>query len=227
VPNAFAELLPFAFGLVLAPLPVAAVVLLLRSSGGTAAAAAFTGAWFGTAAAVAFVVALITSLGADPDRAGVLPGWVALLHLVIGVVMVALAGQAAHRHLRRGAATADAPPAWLSDIGGYDPARAAGLAAALAALNPKNLAMLVGAGAAVGAFGLGAGGALVSALVFALLGTATVAAPLVAALAAGERGGGGLDRVRGWLVEHNDVVTTTVLFVFGGVFLARGLRGVL
>lgn len=221
--NAFADLLPFVFGLVAAPLPVVAVILLLMAEGGRAKAVAFIAAWTATVFVVATAVSLLTGPGqADKDSAS--PAWVGVVQLLIGLLLLVLAGRTLRSSLRTARGGAPEPPGWLTSIDGLTPVKVMGLSAALSGLNPKNLAMILGAGAAVGAFGLGVGGSAAAALVFAVLGSLGLLVPLAFVLLSGRAGARALASARSWLIAHNDTVTMTVLFVFGGVFLAKGLR---
>ena len=47
-----------------------------------------------------------------------------------------------------------APPKWLTAIDSVTPVKATGLGVALAAVNPKNLLMILGAGVIIGSAGL-------------------------------------------------------------------------
>lgn len=224
--SALAELLPFVFGLVAAALPIVAVILLLMSRGGRPKAVAFILAWLVTVFVIASVVALATGSGSASGEEGS-PVWVGWIQLLVGLLLLVIAVRTLRESLRAsGDATAE-PPAWLTAVDGLGVGKVVGLSVALSGLNPKNLAMILGAGVTIGAFGLGVGGSLTAALVFAVLGSLGLIVPLLAVLVSGQAGAKGLGRARDWLVDHNDSVTMTVLFVFGGVFLAKGLRTLL
>ncbi|MET9710252.1 SulP family inorganic anion transporter [Nocardiopsis alba] len=57
----------------------------------------------------------------------------------------------------------------------------------------------------------------------AVLGSLGLLVPLLAVTVSGERGTRTLEKAHTWLIANNDTVTMTVLFVFGGVFAAKGL----
>lgn len=220
--DALAQVLPFALGLIAAPLPIVAVILLLMAPGGRGRALAFVLTWAGVVFAVSAAVALIAGAG-DTTAAGESPVWVGWVQLVLGLLLLLVALRSLRGHLRRPAGTDPEPPAWLTAIDSMGAGRVVGLAALLAGANPKSLAMALGGGAAVAAFGLRTGGTLAAALVFAALGCLGLLVPLIAAAVSGERGNRALERARTWLIANNDTVTMTVLFVFGGVFAAKGL----
>jgi len=224
--TALADVLPFAFGLLAAPFPIVAVILLLMG-GGHGKAYLFLASWLATAFVVAFVVALVTGAHGSGAAQGASPSWVHWVQIVLGVVMVLVALRTLRTHLARDADAPPTPPAWLAAIDRLGTAKVAGLAVLLAAVNPKGLAMLIGAGAAIGAYGLGTGADVAAAAVFAVIGSLGVLVPVVVVVALGGRAAQGLERARTWLVGHNDTVTITVLFTFGAVFASKGLHGLL
>lgn len=221
--DALAELLPFAFGLVAAPMPVVVVIVLLMSQDGRARAFVFVAGWFATVVVLAGLVAMLSGAGGGASD-GDPPLWVGLVQLVVGLAMLAMAAKTVRDHSARGPAADSAQPAWLGRIDALTPVKALGLAAVLSGLNPKSLAMVVGAGTSIGALGLDAGAAAFGVLVFAVLGSLGVLVPVLAAVTTGARGATALQGARSWLTAHNDAVTMTVMFVFGGVFLAKALR---
>ncbi|WP_435112213.1 GAP family protein [Nocardiopsis synnemataformans] len=223
VRQAVVEILPFVFGLIAAPLPVAAVILLLMAKGGRGKALAFVVVWVAVVFVLCAVVALATG-GAGESGTESSPAWVGWIQLVIGLLLLALAIRALRQHLARPKDAAFEPPTWLSAIDSLGTVKVVGLSALLSGVNPKNLAMVLGAGAAVGSFGLGAGEAASTALVFAVLGSLGLIVPFVAVLATGSHGTHALERARIWLIANNDTVTMTVLFVFGAVLASKGLR---
>ncbi|MFL1377810.1 GAP family protein [Nocardiopsis protaetiae] len=220
--NALAQVLPFALGLIAAPLPIVAVILLLMAPGGRGKALVLILTWAGVIFVVSAVVALIAGAG-DTTESGDSPAWVGWVQLLLGLLLLLVAVKSLRDHLGRPAGTDPEPPGWLTAIDSMGAGRVVGLAALLAGANPKSLAMVLGGGAAIAAFGLGPGGTAAAALVFALLGSLGLLVPLIAVLASGERGAHALERARTWLIANNDTVTMTVLFVFGGVFAAKGL----
>ncbi|MEU0489163.1 GAP family protein [Nocardiopsis sp. NPDC006139] len=220
--NALAQVLPFALGLIAAPLPIVAVILLLMAPGGRGKALVFVLTWAGVVFVVSTAVALIAGAG-DTTAAGDSPAWVGWVQLLLGLLLLLVAVKNLRDHMKRPEGADPAPPAWLTAIDSMGAGRVVGLAALLAGANPKSLAMAAGGGVAIAAFGPGAGGTPAAALVFALLGSLGLLVPVIAAAVSGERGRRALERARTWLIANNDTVTMTVLFVFGGVFAAKGL----
>ncbi|MFC4563369.1 GAP family protein [Nocardiopsis mangrovi] len=222
--NAIAMMLPFVFGLIASPLPIVAVSRLLVSAGGQVKAAAFVGTWFVTVVVIALVVAMVSSIGVGRYEVGTSPGWVGVIQLIIGVALIVLAVRMLGRRLAAGDASDPAPPDWLAEIEDTAVSRAASLGALLTAANPKNLAMAIGGGTAIGAFGPAFGSVIGHAVILGLLGSIGLVVPLAMAVAAPEeKAESRLQSARAWLVAHNDVIVLTAVFVFGGVFLSLAL----
>ncbi|PRY02336.1 GAP family protein [Allonocardiopsis opalescens] len=221
MPSAIAELLPFTFGLIASPLPAVAVIVLLMARDGLVRAGVFILSWVVVAFVIAWAVSLIT--GDSVRSGGVPPDWTGWLRVLIGTAMLVFAGLAVHRHITREPDAPRRPPRWLSAAETMDTLDVIGLAVALSVLNPTTVPLLLGAGAAIGDLGLGTAANAGAALVFAVVGAAGLLLALGAAVGSGEHGRRGLERARAWLLDHDDVVSVTMLFVFGGLILARGL----
>ncbi|MFV2197947.1 GAP family protein [Nocardiopsis sp. LOL_012] len=216
----FAGMLPFVFGLIAAPLSVVAVIVLLTADGGRGRAVVFIAAWTAALFGVALVVALLTGLGYG---GGAPPAWVGAVQSLAGTLMLVLAVRRLRSSLRSSGDGDPEPPAWIATVNGLTPVKVVGLAAAISGLVPKNLAMSLGAGTAIGVGGLGTGGSAAFALLFAVLGAVGLLTPLAVALVRGPDGDRALERALTWLVARHDTVMMTLLFVFGGVFLDKGL----
>ncbi|MDS1270814.1 GAP family protein [Lipingzhangella sp. LS1_29] len=224
--DALTQLLPYVLGLVAAPTGIIATIVLLMASGGRVKAGAFTVAWAVAVLVVGLLVALLSAAASTGDTgpaAGTQVDWVAWVQTLLGLLLIVLALRILRRGLQRPADTEPEPPRWLAAMDGMTVPGAMRLALVLALLNPKNLAMIVGGGAVIGSFGLGLTAAAGATAVFAVLGSIGVLAPIVAVALRGGAGDEALRRARAWLDIHGDSVTMTVLFVFGGVFLAQGL----
>ena len=68
---------------------------------------------------------------------------------------------------------------------------------------------------------------MISLAVFAVLGTAGVATPAVAYVAAGERAKATLDGWKTWVTAHNDAIMFVVFLVYGSLFIGKGIGGLL
>jgi hypothetical protein len=100
---------------------------------------------------------------------------------------------------------------------------AAGLGVVLAAVNPKNLILTMGSSAGLAQLGLSTSDAIVAIAVFVVLGSVSIAGPVLYALVGGDRARGTLDSAKGWLGEHNAAVMAALFLVFGVDLIAKGL----
>ena len=79
-------------------------------------------------------------------------------------------------------------PKWLATVETVSPVKALGLGVALAAVNPKNLILTVGAAAGLAQVaGLSTTDAVVAIVVFVVIASLTIAGPVVYALVGGAR----------------------------------------
>jgi hypothetical protein len=65
--------------------------------------------------------------------------------------------------------------------------------------------------------------ALVSLLVFVIVGSLTIAGPVVYYLVGGDDAETRLNEMKDWLALHNEAVTAVVLLIFGVDLIAKGL----
>jgi threonine/homoserine/homoserine lactone efflux protein len=109
-------------------------------------------------------------------------------------------------------------PKWMAGIDAFSPGKAFTLGLLVAGVNPKNLLLSLGAGAALAQAGPSTPEAVVSWVIFVVVGSLTIAGPVVYSLVGGETARATLDAMKQWLAVHN-VAVMTVLFLFFGVKL--------
>ncbi|MFD0468116.1 GAP family protein [Nonomuraea thailandensis] len=201
-----------------------AVIALLVSTGGRAKATVFELAWLVVSWLVLLALtALLGALGAAGH--GGQPAWLSCLVLVIGLVLLAVVFAGARRAARRPAGEAPRVPRWIVAMDAMTKPKIAGVATALIVANPVNLAALVGGAVTAGRVPLSPLQQAVLAAIFVVLGSVGVLAPYV--LTMREGGEERLARLRAWLILHNSALTLLLIAVFGLLFLAKGLRGLL
>ena len=103
------------------------------------------------------------------------------------------------------------------------PGRAARTGFVIGALNPKNIAMAAAASFAVGAAELPTAQVVAVAVVYVLLASAGVAAPLVTTLVLGDRARPVLAGWRSWLEANNDLVMAALYLVLGVLLVVNGI----
>ncbi|MFZ2509730.1 MAG: GAP family protein [Gordonia sp. (in: high G+C Gram-positive bacteria)] len=213
------ELLPLGLGVAISPIPIIAAILMLLGQHARTTSVGFALGW--VTGIVAVTVLLVYLSGAIAGDGGS-HSQVAWLKLVIGVLLVALGVR--NWRGRDGAATT---PKWMSTIDSLRPIAGFGMGLALAAVNPKNLLLCVGAGTAIGTAGLTGGDEAVAIVVFSAIAAASVLGPVLAYQIAADRLAAPLDRLRAWLQEHNQAVMAVLLLVLGVTLFGQGLGGLL
>ncbi|HCB02888.1 MAG TPA: GAP family protein [Nocardioides sp.] len=216
------DLLPVAVGVAISPVPIIAAILMLFSAHAGGASLAFLVGWVVGLTVVVVAVTLLVdpvddSTSASPSTAS------SVLKIVLGAAAILL-GVAQWRKRPREGETA-ALPGWMAAVDTVGPGKALGLGVLLSGVNPKNLTLCLSAGVMIGGGALSTSATAVAIAAFVVLGSVTVAGPVVAYLVAPERMRGPLDELRGWLTAHNAVVMTVLLVVIGTTILGKGVAG--
>ncbi|MEV0169118.1 GAP family protein [Nonomuraea fuscirosea] len=172
-----------------------------------------------------WLVVLIMLLGAAGVTGHAKATWLTWLDLAIGVLLLAMAFAGIRRAAHRRQGKAPEVPRWIATMDTMTTPKIVGVAALLIVANPVNLASLAGGAIAAAHEPLTAGRQLILAAVFVVIGSIGVLAPYATALTSG--GDERLHRMRGWLIKHNGALTLLLILVFGLLFLAKGLRGLL
>lgn len=220
--EAIGQVLSLGVGVALSPLAIVAAVLLLSTPRGRLTGATFLLGWIAGLAAAGTVVLLISS-GANASEGGEPASWVNVLKLVLGGLLLLVALRRWRGRPRDGA---EAPmPGWMQAIDRFTPARAAGLAVLLSALNPKNLLLAVGAAAAISQTGVPAGEQAIALATFVLIGAAGPGAPVVIYLTVGERSRRMLEELRAWMATNNPAIVAVLCLLIGAKLIGDGISG--
>jgi hypothetical protein len=217
--QSISEVLPWAIGVAISPIPLIAVILMLFTPRAKANGSAFLLGWVaGLAALAAVVYFVLDAADAGSDQSA--SDSTSTVKVVLGVVLLVLA----LRKWRHRPAPGAEPtmPKWMSQVDRFTPVRAAGLGVVLGAVNPKNLALTVGAAAGLAQLDEATGDAIVGLVVFLVIASSTTALAVAYRVLGGERSQASLDRARTWLLAHNDAVMTVLLLVFGVLLVADG-----
>jgi threonine/homoserine/homoserine lactone efflux protein len=95
----------------------------------------------------------------------------------------------------------------------------------LSAANPKNLLLAVAGAVAVAGAGLSAGDETLAWIVFVLVASIGVAAPVVISFAMGSRSRELLDRLKGWMAHNNAVIMAVLLLLIGVKLIGDAISG--
>jgi threonine/homoserine/homoserine lactone efflux protein len=217
------ELLPLAVGVAISPVPIIATILMLLAPKATGTSVGFLLGWVAGIIGVATlftVIAATAGLDSSDESPSTTSAWI---KIGLGVLLLVLAVHQWRGRPRPGQAAE--LPKWMAAIESFTFVKAAGLGFLLSAVNPKNLLMCVGAGAAIGGAAISTANQVVAVAVFTVIGASTVAVPVVGYLVAKERMREPLDELRGWLQDHNAAVMSVLLLVIGVALIGKGLGG--
>jgi hypothetical protein len=209
------DALPYAVGVAISPIPIAAVLLLLTCRSALAKGFSFLGGWIvGVASPMLVFVLLVEEAGVADSH----PTGIAVAEIALGAAF-ALAGIAVwrRRHRRR-----ETDASWVDSIESFTGARSAALGVALSGANPKVVALSLGAALAVAESGAGTAGAVAS---YTAVGAVGVLVPLVLYTAAPDRAQSALRRLRAWLARHEATVLALLGLLLGALFLRDGIGG--
>lgn len=210
-------LIPLGLVIALSPITVIPAVLVLQAPRPRPSGVAFLAGWLlGLAAVTALCVAasgLLGGLHRSP------PAWASWLRVILGLALVVFGiyrWLTRHRHSES--------PKWMRSLTTLTPVRALATAAALVVLRPDVLLICIPAGLAIGASGLDRPDAWLAAAFFVAVAASTVALPVLAYVAAGDRLDGLMARLRTWMETNNAALMAALLVVIGAMVFYNGVH---
>ena len=214
------EVLTFAIGVAISPIPIIAVILMLFSRRARVNGPVFLLGW---ALALAVVSTVVYELAdqSSPTTSSSANDSISWGKIVLGVLLLLLAVRD-----WRNRPTRDAQPEmpkWMAGVDTLSPAKAFGLGLLLAGVNPKNLILTLGSAVGLAQLNLSTTDVVVSLIVFVALASLTIAGPVVYYLLGGEKAKTELDELKGWLAAHNAAVMAVLFLVFGVDLIAKGI----
>jgi threonine/homoserine/homoserine lactone efflux protein len=218
--KAIGEILPLAIGVAISPVPIIAIVLMLGTPRARATGTAFALGWI-AGLALAGTITLVIATGNATTGAGKPETWVGVLKLVLGTLFLLLAVK---QWRSRPAAGEDAVmPKWMRAIDTFKAGKALAAGLALSGVNPKNLALTIAAATAIAEAGISSGQEAGAMVVFVVLGSLTILAPLVIYFALGARAARILDGLKTWMAAHNAAIMAVLLLVLGVKLIGDGI----
>lgn len=91
-------------------------------------------------------------------------------------------------------------------------------------MRPEVLIICAAAGLAIGSGGHGAAGSWIYTAFFAMLAASTVAIPILAYVAAGDRLDDSLERLKDWMEKNHAGMVAAILVVIGLLLLYNGVH---
>jgi threonine/homoserine/homoserine lactone efflux protein len=222
VGQAIGQLLPFAVGVAVSPMPIVAVVLMLVTPHARTNGPAFLLGWI-TGIAVAGAILLSVAGSTDASESGSPARWVDWLKLLLGLQLLLVAFREWRKRPHHG--EEPATPKWMGALDEFTPVKALGAGALLSAVNPKNLVLIIGGAAAVGQLGVSTGDEVVAWIVFTLIASVGVGAPVVIYFAMGERAAAPLDGLKTWMARNNTVIMAVLCLVIGVKLIGDAITG--
>src|SRR5580765_5388733 len=205
--RAIGDILPFAIGVAISPVPIIAIVLMLGTPRGRATGPAFACGWLLGLSAVGAVMLILAS-GNATSSSGDPATWVSVLKLVFGLLFVLLAVKQWQGRSKAGEEAS--MPKWMQTIDTFTPAKALAAGVVLSGINPKNLALTIAAAAAIAQTGISTGQEIGALVVFILIGSITILAPLVIYFTLGTKATDILDGIKAWLGANNATIMTVI-----------------
>ena len=217
------EIIPLALAIAISPIPIIAVILLLFTDHPKPNAGAFVvGFYLGVAAFLGIMIAIASSQDLSNSGSGASTGsfWIKIL---LGCLLFV----GAYRQLQKrpGPDAEPEQPKWMAGIATFTAGKSFTTGLVVGAVNPKNIVVSLGAAMTISTAALGAGEDVATVVVYALVGSAGVAAPLLVAITLGDRSSAVLDSWKAWLTQNNAVVMAVLFAVIGGVLIGKGVSG--
>jgi threonine/homoserine/homoserine lactone efflux protein len=220
--EAIGGILPLAIAVDISVLSIIAVILMLITPRARSNGPAFVAGWVLGLVVVGGLVLIIANAANVSSSSG--PSTAAYaIKLTLGVLLLLLAVRQWRSRPRPGE---QAPaPKWMAALDSFTPVKSLGLGAAMSGVNPKNLVLTAAAAISIAQTGLPGGQQAAVLAVFIVVGTVTVAAPLVVYLALGRKADSMLNGWREWLAANNAAIMIVVFLVFGFVLIGQGIAG--
>jgi len=220
--QATGQVITFAVGVALSASAIIAVVLMLATPKARSNGPAFLLGWM-LGLTVVGTIALIAASGAEASENGAPATWVSILKIILGVLLLLVAARQRHAHT-----TADAEPdlpGWMKRVDTFTAPRAAAVAFVLAALNPKNLLLTVGAAAAIAQTSASTGDQAAALAVFVVLGTAGPGIPVAIYFLMHDRAKAILENLRAWMVHENAAITAVICLIIAAKLIGDAITG--
>jgi threonine/homoserine/homoserine lactone efflux protein len=113
----------------------------------------------------------------------------------------------------------------MGALDGFTPVKSAGAGIALSVVNPKNLLLIVGGAAAVAQTDASGTDQTVAWIVFTIVASIGVAAPLVTYVVMGERAGPVLDRMKARMAHNNATIMAVLCLIIGVKLIGDAIAG--
>jgi threonine/homoserine/homoserine lactone efflux protein len=210
------ELIPLALVITLSPLSIIPAVLVLHTPHPRPAALMYLVGWVIALAGLTAIFVEVSGLIGHLDKP---PPWASWLRIVVGAALIVFG---IFRWLTRHRSAH--MPGWMRQLSSVTPAKAGAIGVALAVVNPKVLFICAAAGLAIGTEGIGSPRAWLAIAYFVAIAASSVALPVLAYAASGDRLDGALSRLKDWMERHNAALMAGIFVVIGLLVLYKGIH---
>ncbi len=218
--NPIGDILAPAVGVAISPVPIIAVILMLFTRKAKSNSLAFLLGWvLGLTIVGGIVLYLAGTQNLTPDSG---PSTAAsAITLILGLLLLFLAA----KEWKKRPKPCDEPemPKWMKAIDSFTAVKAAGLALLLSGANPKNLALTLAAALDIAQANLSSLYSFVCLGAFVVIGSITVAFPVIIYFAMGNKAAKRLDEMKAWLMHNNATVMFVLLLILGVDLVGKGI----
>ena len=173
--------------------------------------------------AVVGVVGLTVASAAGASDQGNPSDTADTIQIVLGAALVVFAVRQWRKRPKPG--EQPALPKWMTAVDHFGAFQATTLGVVLSAVNPKNLLLSLAAATTIATSNLPGGDQALVYVVYGLIATVGVAAPIVVSFSMGDRAASTLDGLKTWLAHNNAAIMSVIFLVIGGKVLGQGIAG--
>jgi threonine/homoserine/homoserine lactone efflux protein len=220
--QAIGDILPLAVAAAISPFPIIGVVLMLVTPRARVNGPVFVVGWL-IGLAVVGTIGLTVASAAGASSSGAPSDGANTTQIVLGALLILFALRQWRKRPRPGEPAA--MPKWMDAVEGFSPVKAGGLGVVLSAVNPKNLLLTLAAATTIASTDLSTGDQVLAYVVYALIATIGVAAPIVVYFAMGQRSQPLLDNLKTWLAHNNAAIMAVIFLLIGAKVLGQGIAG--
>ncbi len=220
--QAIGQVLPLAIAAAISPIPIIGVVLMLVTPRARSNGLMFVVGWLVGLAAVGTIGLTVASAASASDNGSPSSG-ADTFQIVLGALFLIFALRQWRKRPKAG--SEEEMPKWMSAVDHFTPLKAAAMGVVLSAVNPKNLLLTLAAATSIASTNISGADQVVAFVIYALIATIGVAAPVVVYFTMGKRAAPILDNVKTWLAHNNAAIMAVLFLVIGAKVLGQGIAG--
>jgi Sap, sulfolipid-1-addressing protein len=211
--------LPIMTAVMISPIPLAGLIVVLTSKNGPVKSFAFGLGFFAALWLPTFLLAWTGKKTiAVSGGSGASSTWDALIHALLGVILLVVGIVALKKHLRR--TSPGTEPRWMKTLDSASMLMVFALGGVIT-LNPKNVPLLISAAVDYAQASLSTVQLAIVVTAFAVIGSLLIFLPIVLVHLARKSSAKLFGKLRPWLVAHNAIVLAVICFIAAVAMLGR------